>query len=395
MEIRTVKLSEIKPNPDNPRYIRDENYKKLVQSIKDFPEMRDIREIVVNKDMVILGGNMRYRAMQEAGIKETQVKIVDLSEEKQREFIIKDNLESGEWNWDELANSWEQEKLEEWGLDTQKDWVREVIEDEAPEISNEPAISKLGEIYQLGRHRVMCGDSTKIEDVEKLMNGKKADITFHSPPYNVGHNLGYKNDNKYENYKDDNPEYDTLLNETTNNALNYSRYAFVNLQFLANNKRNIINYLMTFRDVFVDILFWKKSQVAPAMANNVLNSQVECIFVFSNHNQSRAIDTGNFRGNLSNFIETNSNSRNENSDIHNAGFPVEFAHHFVSNFSKESVIDLFMGTGTTLIACEQTNRTCYGMELDPKYVDVIRKRYTKYTYPDKWEKEWESLTPKI
>lgn len=125
MEIRTVKLSEIKPNPENPRYIRDENYKKLVQSIKDFPEMRDIREIVVNKDMVILGGNMRYRAMQEAGIKEIQVKIVDLSEEKQKEFIIKDNLESGEWNWDELANSWEQEKLGEWGL-MRENWKEDI-----------------------------------------------------------------------------------------------------------------------------------------------------------------------------------------------------------------------------------------------------------------------------
>lgn len=119
IETRIVAIATIKPNPANPRFIRDENYKKLVQSIKDFPEMRDIREIVVNKDMVILGGNMRYRAMQEAGIKDVQVKIVDLSEEKQREFIIKDNLESGEWNWDEIANNWDQEKLEEWGLETE------------------------------------------------------------------------------------------------------------------------------------------------------------------------------------------------------------------------------------------------------------------------------------
>lgn len=120
MEIRTVKLTDIKSNPSNPRFIRDENYKKLVKSIKDFPEMRDIREIVVNKDMVILGGNMRFRAMQEAKIEEAQVKIVDLTEEKQKEFIIKDNLESGEWEWDKLANEWEQEKLEEWGV--MSDW---------------------------------------------------------------------------------------------------------------------------------------------------------------------------------------------------------------------------------------------------------------------------------
>lgn len=120
MEIKQVPLSAIQPNPANPRIIRDDNFKKLLQSIKDFPEMRDAREIVVNKDMVILGGNMRYRAMQEAGIKEAIIKIVDWSEEKQKEFIIKDNLESGEWEWEKLANEWEQEKLEEWGVDMPK-----------------------------------------------------------------------------------------------------------------------------------------------------------------------------------------------------------------------------------------------------------------------------------
>lgn len=119
MEIRTVKLSEIKANPENPRYIKDESYKKLVQSIKDFPEMREAREIVVNKDMVILGGNMRFRAMQEAGVKETTVKIVDWDEKKQKEFIIKDNVESGDWEWDKLANEWDLSDLSTYGIDVE------------------------------------------------------------------------------------------------------------------------------------------------------------------------------------------------------------------------------------------------------------------------------------
>ena len=110
---KVIKLSDIKSNPDNPRLIKDEAYKKLVQSIKNFPEMREAREIVVNKDMVILGGNMRFRAMQEAGVKEAPVKIVDWSEEKQKEFIIKDNVESGEWDWDKIANEWEKDKRQE------------------------------------------------------------------------------------------------------------------------------------------------------------------------------------------------------------------------------------------------------------------------------------------
>jgi len=112
-----VKISDIKANPNNPRLIKDDKFKKLVQSIKDFPEMLNIRPIVVNQDMVILGGNMRYKACKEAGLKEVPVIITNLSEEKQREFLIKDNVSGGEWNWEVLANEWDNEELESWGLD--------------------------------------------------------------------------------------------------------------------------------------------------------------------------------------------------------------------------------------------------------------------------------------
>lgn len=115
MEIK--KISEVKLNPNNPRLIKDDKFKKLVQSIKDFPEMLNIRPIVVNTDMVILGGNMRYKACKEAGLKEVPVIITDLSEEKQREFLIKDNTSGGEWDWEVLANEWNSEELEAWGLD--------------------------------------------------------------------------------------------------------------------------------------------------------------------------------------------------------------------------------------------------------------------------------------
>tara|TARA_R110000851_G_scaffold296025_2_gene451076 strand:- start:1318 stop:1821 length:504 start_codon:yes stop_codon:yes gene_type:complete len=113
-----IAISKVRPNSDNPRYIKEEKFKKLVQSLKDFPEMANARPIVVNKEMVALGGNMRLKAMQEAGWTEVPVKVVDWSEEKQREFIIKDNVGFGEWDWDELANTWDAEELNEWGLDT-------------------------------------------------------------------------------------------------------------------------------------------------------------------------------------------------------------------------------------------------------------------------------------
>lgn len=111
------KLTEIKVNPNNPRIIKDDKFAKLVQSIKDFPEMLNIRPIVVNQDLVILGGNMRFKACKEAGLKEVPVIVTNLSEEKQREFLIKDNVSGGEWDWELLANEWDSEELEDWGLD--------------------------------------------------------------------------------------------------------------------------------------------------------------------------------------------------------------------------------------------------------------------------------------
>jgi hypothetical protein len=116
--MKKIAISKIKLNPNNPRLIKDDKFKKLVQSIKDFPEMLDIRPIVVNADMIILGGNMRYKACVEAGLKEIPVIIADkLTEEQQREFLIKDNTSGGEWDWEMLANEWDAEELGDWGLD--------------------------------------------------------------------------------------------------------------------------------------------------------------------------------------------------------------------------------------------------------------------------------------
>ena len=115
--MQDVPIGSVKSNPNNPRVIRDEKFKKLVTSLKEFPEMSKVRPIVVNKDMIVLGGNMRLKAMKEAGWKNVPVEVVDWSEEKQREFIIKDNIGFGEWDWDELANTWDNADLTEWGLD--------------------------------------------------------------------------------------------------------------------------------------------------------------------------------------------------------------------------------------------------------------------------------------
>lgn len=117
-ETKKVSIDKLKPNPDNPRIIKDDKFKKLVQSIKDFPEMLKLRPIVVDKDMVVLGGNMRLRALKDAGVKDVEVIIADnLTDDQKREFIIKDNVGFGEWDWETLANEWDAERLGEWGLD--------------------------------------------------------------------------------------------------------------------------------------------------------------------------------------------------------------------------------------------------------------------------------------
>ena len=113
---KTVKISEVKVNPNNPRLIKDDKFKKLVKSIKEFPEMLNIRPIVVNKEMIILGGNMRYKASIEAGLTQIPIIVTDLTEKQQKEFLIKDNVSGGEWDWDILANEWNVDNLEEWGL---------------------------------------------------------------------------------------------------------------------------------------------------------------------------------------------------------------------------------------------------------------------------------------
>ena len=154
MKIEKVKLSEIKPNPKNPRLIKDEKFKKLVQSIKDFPQMLELRPIVVDENNVILGGNMRFKALKEAGYKEVSiVKANDLTDEQKDEFIVKDNVGFGEWDWDSLANEWNVEKLEEWGLDLP------IFKDEDTELKD--LSSTIDNLYRI---EIVCKDEEHQEN---------------------------------------------------------------------------------------------------------------------------------------------------------------------------------------------------------------------------------------
>jgi len=198
-------IDTIKENPHNPRTITEDKFRKLVKSLKEFPEMLEARPIVVDKDNIVLGGNMRLKAAREAGLTEVPIYRSEWSHDKSSEFVIKDNVGFGEWDWDLLANEWDSYPLAEWGLDvwTPEEEVDGLTDpDEVPEVPADP-VTQLGDLWILGEHRLLCGDSTKAEDVERLMNGEIATLLHADPPYGMGKEKdGVLNDNLYSDKLD-------------------------------------------------------------------------------------------------------------------------------------------------------------------------------------------------
>lgn len=385
-------VNQIKPNPNNPRLIKDDKFKKLVQSLKDFPEMADVRPVVVNKDMVILGGNMRFKAAKEAGWKEITVQVVDWSEDKQREFIIKDNVSGGEWDWDLIANEWDVQQLDNWGVDLPTDLLKtEVEEDEAPEVSSDPAVSQLGEVYQLGRHRVMCGDSTKIEDVEKLMDGNKADMVFTDPPYGMFLNADFSDmKNSLDFAKDKGfvggKKYDNVIGDHDDfnpDFINTIFGVFPDCKEIFLWGANYYSELLLNRNDGSWFVWDKRLEES---ADKMYGSCFELCWSKNKHKQDIArIKWAGVFGTEQEF---------DHKRHHPTQKPVALSVWFIEKYSEDEqlIADLFLGSGSTLIACEQTNRTCYGMELDPRYCDVIRKRYAKFIGK---EEQWQEETPII
>ena len=382
-------INKLKLNDNNPRHISQDNLIKLKKSISEFPEMMSLRPIIVNQDNIVIGGNMRLNALIQLGYKEIPddwVKIGNLHDEQQKRFIIADNIGFGEWDWETLSNEWDVADLEKWGLDIlnfdETIEELEVREDdyEMPEGGLETDIV-IGDLFEIGEHRLLCGDSTDSDAVARLMNGEKAEIAFTSPPYNTKENAKLSphqsNGTKYNSYSDnlEDDKYLKLLTNFTNNTLLFSDYSFVNIQSLSGNKTVLIDYLYNLKTIYADTLIWNKQNSQPAMAENVLNSQFEYVHVFSNK-ANRAIGTKRFRGTLSNVLEISKQTQNKVKE-HNATFPLDFAAHFVLNFCEKSVLDLFLGSGTTMVAAHQLKRRCFGMELDPKYCQVIIDRMKK------------------
>jgi DNA modification methylase len=244
-----------------------------------------------------------------------------------------------------------------------------------------------GQLWQIGRHRLLCGDATSAEDVARLLDGERAHLAFTSPPYNVGANGkgggADLRERKYLGDDDDRTDDDfaALLNGATDVLLDHADTAMVNIQLLGANKRVVAQYVADRADVLKDVLHWVKPSAAPHIQPGVMGSRVEWIIALSASNPSKAFPRSPIpRGNLWNVVECHgAGGVNEYSDVHAATFPGALAAHVVTHFSQpgDRVLDTFNGTGTTIAECERAGRTGYGVEIDPRYVAVALERLAK------------------
>jgi DNA modification methylase len=376
MNIEWVKTKDIIPNTENPRIIKDDKFKKLVQSIKDFPEMLEIRPIVVNNEMMILGGNMRLKAIQEIGLKEVPIiKAENLTEQQQREFLIKDNVGFGEWDWDALANDWDPSELNEWGLDVPNMDLTELeAEDDnfdVPEGGSDTDIV-LGDIFDIGKHRLICGDSTQTDTFEKLTEGVMADMVITDPPYNVAYEGKTKDKLKIDNDNMGDKQFYQFLYDFYTACAAYSKPGGAWYVWHADSEG--ANFRQAMKDAGIMVkqcLIWVKNSMVMGRQDYQWKHE-PCLYGWkegASHNwySDRKQTT---------ILEFQRPSRNAE---HPTMKPIELFSYQISNSSKQGdiVMDAFGGSGTTMVACEQLNRKAFMVEFDPRYCQVIVDRMKK------------------
>jgi site-specific DNA-methyltransferase (adenine-specific) len=377
-----MNINLIIANPNNPRICKDHKFKQLVKSIQDFPQMLELRPIVIDENNMVLGGNMRLKACIEAGL--TDVPVIhanNLSEEKKKEFIVKDNVGYGEWDWDDLANNWDAQELTDWGLDIPNFDVNnlEAEEDDfaVPDGGIETDIV-LGDLFEIGEHRLLCGDSTDSDQVAKLMNGQKADMVFTDPPYGMfldtdyskikgtENSIGFKGNktgNKYDKIIGDNEDFTPELINTIFASFPKTKEIFI-----------------WGADYFVDLLpnygkdgswlVWNKRS-SEAQQRGIGNCFELC---WSLNKHKRFVLDFEWFGFLSKDDPNEARNRQ-----HPSMKPSKLISRMINEFCKDAtiIVDIFLGSGTTMLASHQLKRKCYGMELDPKYCQVILDRMKK------------------
>ena len=436
METERVKISQLQVNEQNPRTCTDKQFEKLVRSVITFPKMLEVRPIVVGEGGVALGGNMRLRALQaiatmtdgeimshieqsakyngrpeverEALLRYWQkwqhdpmvsvVRTDNMTEDERSEFIIKDNVGFGAWDWDMLANDWDTDELDDWGLsawveqptdedgDNDEEEHKEATEDEFNEDAEEiPRRCKECELWQLGRHRLLCGDSTDAEQVKFLIGGQKANMVFTDPPYGVS--IGDKNATLNsvqksgmctENIKNDTlkPDrlYPLLVKAMTNCRESCADDA---TYFVTSPPGGELGMMMMMKDAGLPvrhILIWEKNSATFSLGRLDYDYQHEPI-LYAWAKKHKNYRKGEFRTTIWKY------DKPRKCDLHPTMKPVELVANCMKDGTVEgdSVLDVFGGSGTTLIAADQLNRNAFVMELDPHYCDVIIARWEKLT----------------
>lgn len=346
MQIVYKKVNELIPYINNSRTHSEEQVNQIVASINEFGFTNPL--LIDEKDNII-AGHGRLLASKKLKMEEVPLKI-ELENLKELDF----DLELTGFNVDELDNIFQVEE------------EQEIVEDDFDIEPPEEPKAKLGDIYQLGNHRLMCGDSTKLEDVEKLMNGNKADMVFTDPPY------GYKYQSNMRNKTD---KFDVLINDDKildfMKPLKQVADGFV---FICTTWKVLDKWLPLFNKYYdlSNMIIWNKGGGGIGDLKHTFSTDYEIILCSNNGNEI----TGKRIGSVWNIQKDNANDY-----IHATQKPVELSATSILNTTNENdvVLDLFGGSGSTLIACEQLNRKCYMMELDPKYVDVIIQRWEEFT----------------
>ena len=314
--------------------------------------------------MIVLGGNMRLNACKKAGLTEVWIDVAEgWTQEQKNEFIIKDNVGFGEWDWEILANEWDTQELSDWGMDLPEDYFTDEVLEAEEDDYEEPIDLKvdvvLGDLIEIGEHRLLCGDSTDSDQVAKLMNGEKADMVFTDPPYNID----------YQGVKD---KRDKIANDKMSDD------DFVNFLY---NSLNITS------DTFYVCCSWQYSHLF-RNALELLNKPVKSFIVWNKVNPAQHLDKyfkqheiilyhGKFGGEKTLRGDVWEVKRERNT-VHPTMKPISLIQMALNdNKDKTYVYDAFLGSGSTMVASHQLNKKCYGMELDPKYCQVIIDRMQK------------------
>ena len=399
-QIEMVNIEQLIPYARNSRTHSDAQVAQIAASIKEFGFTNPV---LVDGEGSIIAGHGRVLAARKLGMDTVPViRLNYLTEAQRRAYVIADNKLALNAGWDEEMLALELGELGELGFDLElTGFSDEEIDaltpdelpapltdpDEVPEVPVQP-VSVPGDVWLLGRHRVMCGDSTSVDAVERLMAGEKADLCFTSPPYALGKSAalsGNKQISKrgaaYDEHEDDADSWSSLMAGWWNASLPFVSAWVVNVQPLAGNKRELFRWMNDRVDRLVDVATWDKGHAAPQMASGVMSSRYEWIVILGDDGASRVVPFSSWHGTVQSVYDAPPQRNNEFADVHGATMPVHLAEWACGTLcdKAKSVFDPFGGTGTTLIACEKLGKTAMLMELSPAYVDVIVKRWQQYT----------------